>query len=61
LAGFLLANLGHIPTVGESFEFEGRLYRVAEMAGHRINRVVVEDVAPHEEPVDETESTESTQ
>ena len=61
LAGFLLANLGHIPTVGESFEYEGRRYLVAEMAGHRINRVVVEDVAPHEQPVDETESTESTQ
>jgi putative hemolysin len=61
LAGFLLANLGHIPTVGESFQYEGRRYRVAEMAGHRINRVVVEDVAPQEQPVDEAESTESTQ
>ena len=61
LAGFLLANLGHIPTVGESFQYEGRRYRVAEMVGHRINRVVVEDVAPQEQPVDEAESTESTQ
>ncbi len=62
LAGFLLANLGHIPTVGECFEYEGRRYRVAEMAGHRINRVIVEDItAPHNEAVDEAASTESTQ
>ncbi|MCU1318791.1 MAG: hypothetical protein JWP98_309, partial [Edaphobacter sp.] len=42
LAGFLLAHLGHIPAVGESFEYGGRRYTVAEMAGRRISRVNVE-------------------
>ena len=31
LAGFLLAHLGHIPTVGEAIDYEGRRYKVAEM------------------------------
>src|SRR6202035_3887898 len=44
LAGFLLAHLGHIPTVGEIMDFEGRRYQIAEMSGHRISRVVVEDI-----------------
>jgi CBS domain containing-hemolysin-like protein len=61
LAGFLLAHLGHIPTVGESIEYEGRRYRVAEMAGRRISRVNVEDIAPPREPVDEANSREATQ
>jgi len=46
LAGFLLAHLGHIPVVGESFEYGGRRYTVAEMAGRRISRVNVEALTP---------------
>jgi putative hemolysin len=62
LAGFLLANLGHIPTVGESIEHGGRHYEVAEMSGHRISRVIVEDVAaPQTEPADEVDSREAIQ
>lgn len=44
LAGFLLTQLGHIPEVGESVDFEGRRYTVAEMSGHRISRVRIEPV-----------------
>lgn len=44
LAGFLLTQLGHIPIVGESADFEGRRYTVAEMSGHRISRVRIEPV-----------------
>ena len=44
LAGFLLAHLGHIPEDGESMEYEGRRYIVAEMSGRRINRVRVENL-----------------
>lgn len=44
LAGFLLTQLGHIPEVGESIDFEGRRYTVAEMSGHRISRVRIEPV-----------------
>jgi CBS domain containing-hemolysin-like protein len=44
LAGFLLTQLGHIPEVGESVDFEGRRYTVAEMSGHRISRVRIEPI-----------------
>jgi CBS domain containing-hemolysin-like protein len=61
LAGFLLAQLGHIPTVGESIEYEGRRFTVAGMAGHRISRVIVEDLAAPQEQVDQAHSREATQ
>jgi putative hemolysin len=46
LAGFLLAQLGHLPVAGESIVFEGRRFTVAEMAGRRIARVRVETLTP---------------
>jgi putative hemolysin len=62
LAGFLLANLGHIPTVGERIEYEGRRFEVAEMAGRRISRVIVEDIAPPPNQIqDEADSREAIQ
>jgi putative hemolysin len=60
LAGFLLAHLGHIPTVGEAVDYEGRRYKVAEMSGHRISRVIVEDITvAHNQPVNAAGSTEA--
>jgi CBS domain containing-hemolysin-like protein len=44
LAGFLLTQLGHIPAQGESLDYKGRRYVVAEMAGNRISRVKVENL-----------------
>src|SRR5271154_3972963 len=62
LAGFLLAHLGHIPSVGESVQYEGRRYQVTQMSGHRISRVNVEDItAPQNQPVDAAGSTKATQ
>jgi CBS domain containing-hemolysin-like protein len=61
LAGFLLAQLGHIPTVGETVDYEGRRFQVAEMTGHRISRVVVEDIAPPHEPVHHPNSRKATE
>ena len=62
LAGFLLANLGHIPTIGETIDYEGRRFQVAEMSGHRISRVVVEDIAaPQAQPVNASGSREAAQ
>ena len=49
LAGFLLAQLGHIPQAGESVMHEGRRYTVVEMDGRRISRVRVEELAPPED------------
>jgi putative hemolysin len=55
LAGFLLTQLGHIPDEGESVEYDGRRFIVAEMQGHRISRVRVQtltapgtDATPHQ-------------
>lgn len=42
LAGFILTRLGHIPSVDESFEYEGRRFTVLEMSENRISRVRVE-------------------
>ncbi|HUD21784.1 MAG TPA: hemolysin family protein [Acidobacteriaceae bacterium] len=46
LAGFLLAQLGHLPVAGESVKYGDRRYVVAEMAGRRIARVRVEALKP---------------
>jgi len=46
LAGFVLAQLGHIPEVGESVEYEGRRLTVTEMEGRRIAKIRVEAVEP---------------
>ncbi|MCY1143891.1 hemolysin family protein [Actinoplanes sp. Pm04-4] len=44
LAGFLLARMGHIPAVGESYETEGWKFTVTAVDRHRIEQVRV--VAP---------------
>ncbi|HLJ85204.1 MAG TPA: hemolysin family protein [Candidatus Angelobacter sp.] len=45
LAGFVMAQLGKIPSGGESFEYEGRRYTVLQMEGHRIARVRIQNIA----------------
>ena len=44
LAGFLLSELGHIPVAGERVQDGLRSFEVAEMAGHRISQIRVEDL-----------------
>ncbi len=46
LAGFLLAQFGHIPAVGESVEYSDRRFTVAERSGQRIASVRVEQLTP---------------
>jgi len=59
LAGFLLAHLGHLPAIGESIEYGGRRYSVAEMAGRRISRVNVTTITqPADEHTHEAENRE---
>jgi CBS domain containing-hemolysin-like protein len=53
LAGFLLAQLGHLPDPGESVTYEGRRYTVEEMSGRRIARVRVETINPTKSAVDD--------
>jgi CBS domain containing-hemolysin-like protein len=61
LAGFLLAQLGHIPVAGEGIDYEGRRFQVTEMSGHRISRVTVEDLAPPQAVLDATSTMESSE
>jgi CBS domain containing-hemolysin-like protein len=42
LAGFLLAQLGHLPRPGENVCHAGRCFTVTELSGRRISRVRVE-------------------
>jgi CBS domain containing-hemolysin-like protein len=55
LAGFMLSELGHIPSVGEGVRHAGRVFRVTEMAGRRISRVQVEQEEPQTEDAGATE------
>jgi CBS domain containing-hemolysin-like protein len=47
LAGFILYQLGHIPSAGESIEYGGRRFTVEEVERNRIAKVKVERLAPH--------------
>lgn len=46
LAGFVLAQLGHLPRIGERFEWEGWRLEVVDMDGRRIDRVLIGRVEP---------------
>jgi putative hemolysin len=41
LAGFVLAQLGHIPNASEHFEWGGYRFEVVDMDGNRIDRILV--------------------
>jgi putative hemolysin len=40
LGGFVMARLGHIPAVGEEFEWDGIRFEVLDMDGNRVDRVL---------------------
>jgi putative hemolysin len=46
LAGFVLAQLGHLPTTGESFRWRGLRFEVVDMDGRRIDKLLVHRQAP---------------
>ena len=46
LAGFVLAQINHMPAVGESFEQDGWRFEVLDLDGHRIDKVLVTPVTP---------------
>jgi putative hemolysin len=45
VAGFMLDQLGYLPTVGESFTFQGFKFEVADMDGRRIDQVLVSAIS----------------
>ena len=42
LAGFVLAQLGHVPEAGDQFTWDGWRFRIVEMDGRRVDKVLVE-------------------
>jgi putative hemolysin len=46
LAGFVLAQLGHLPTTGESFRWRGLRFEVVDMDGRRIDKLLIHRQAP---------------
>ena len=51
LGGFLVAQLGHFPRVGESVQSGGARFVVESVEGRRIRRVRVSKIAASPEPV----------
>ncbi|MBL8129434.1 MAG: HlyC/CorC family transporter, partial [Chloroflexia bacterium] len=47
LGGFLMASLGRIPEVGDTFDWDNRRFEVVDMDGRRIDRVLVSGLAEH--------------
>ena len=46
LAGFVLAQLGHLPATGESFRWRGLRFEVVDMDGRRIDKLLIQRLAP---------------
>jgi len=46
LAGFVLAQLGHLPATGEHFRWRGTRFEVADMDGRRIDKLLVQRLTP---------------
>jgi putative hemolysin len=44
VAGLVLAELRHIPTVGESFQAHGYRFEVVDMDGRKIDKLIVAPV-----------------
>jgi putative hemolysin len=49
MAGFVLQQLEHVPTPGESFVWQGVRFEVIDLDGRRIDKILVER-QQHSEP-----------
>lgn len=45
LAGFVLAQLGHLPATGEHFRWRGMRFEVLDMDGRRVDKLLVQRLA----------------
>lgn len=53
LAGFVLSQLGHVPRVGETFEWNAFRFEIVDMDGHRVDRILAippPESAPQPQP-----------
>ncbi len=46
LAGFVLAQLGHLPTTGENFRWRNMRFEIVDMDARRIDKLLVQRLAP---------------
>ena len=46
LAGFVLAQLGHLPATGENFRWRGFRFEIVDMDGRRVDKLMVHRMAP---------------
>jgi CBS domain containing-hemolysin-like protein len=53
VGGYLLANVGRVPAVGETFEIDGLSVEVLEAERRRINRVRIRRLAPEPAPAEQ--------
>ena len=53
LGGFVMARLGRIPRTADTFEWSGMRFEVVDMDGRRIDKVLVNRLAPAEAAVGE--------
>jgi putative hemolysin len=56
LAGFILHELKHIPTTGETFEWRGFSFEIVDMDGHRIDKVIVAISQKLKDEIEENET-----
>ena len=54
-AGLVVTQLGHIPSVGESFDSWGLGFEVVDMDGNRVDRILVKPLADASKPPPEPE------
>ena len=52
LGGFIFTRMGRVPSVSESFEWNGLRFEIVDMDGKRIDKVLVSHVANKESPED---------
>ena len=45
VAGFVLAQLGHLPATGENFRWRGLRFEVVDMDGRRIDKLLIQRLA----------------
>ncbi len=57
LGGFIMAHLGRIPTAADRFEWAGLSFEVLDMDGRRVDKVLVQRLAP-DMPDDELDPAE---
>ena len=44
IAGFALSQLGHLPQVGEHFDYQGWRFEIVDMDGRRIDKLLARRV-----------------